>query len=165
MADFKEIQLFRLPDIQKEALEKFGEARNFYDAGFILLDGRLLRRPRGTLFHNYVMDEGGGPGDYARRFVDTGAVRFSRQIIGENDVVLAEFTVVPTEAQLAMIRAAVDVRVHSLSLDFTDRVTHRPVVFNGKILTLHTVLPTLKKINEFMAKVKEAAGEAEGKRT
>ncbi|MDP2632869.1 MAG: hypothetical protein Q8P25_04095, partial [Candidatus Curtissbacteria bacterium] len=126
-----------LPDIQKEAVEKFGTTNNPYDTGFILSDGRFLRRPKGTTFHNYVEGEGSKLGDYAYKFLGSGAIRFSRQRVKENDMVNAEFTQKPTDVQIEALLVAV-AGATVLSIDFTDINTRRPMILAGKPVLINS---------------------------
>lgn len=144
-----------LPDIQREAAEKFGITNNPFEAGFILSDGRLLKRPRGTTFHNYVEGEGSKPGDFAYNFLASGAIRFSRQLQRTMDIASAEFVQKPTERQILALKNSVQ-GVYSFSVDFTDLETRRPVIFEEKPVTLNTLLPTLGKLEEFFKKVTNA---------
>ena len=144
-----------LPDIQKEAVEKFGTTNNPYDAGFILSDGRLLRRPRGTAFHNYVEGEGSKPGDFAYKFLDSGAIRFARLRQRDMEIATGEFTRKPTEAQLLALRFAI-LGVASVSVDFTDIETRRPVVLAGKPVTLKVFHPDFDLIEDFFKRVRKA---------
>ena len=142
-----------LPNIQAEAVSKFGTTNNPFQAGFILSDGKLLARPRNTTFHNYVEGDASKPGDYAYNFLGSGAVRFSRQMQKETDVASAEFTQTPTEEQLKSLKSAV-AGVFSLAIDFTDIEKRVPFTYQGKPLTFFSISPRPGQIEEFFEKVR-----------
>lgn len=127
-----------LPEIQKEAAEKFGTTNNPYDAGYILSNGKLLN----------VSGE-------IRDLSQSGAIRFFRLKLRSVDTALAEFVVVPSDQQLEVLKQ-ISVGVYSISLTFRDAATRSPVHFKGESLDVYITSPTSEEIDFYFEKVKKA---------
>lgn len=140
MAEAKE-PFGELPDIQKEAIEKFGTTNNPYDAGYILSNGKLLN------MHSSPSEVP----DLSR----SGAIRFSRLRIRTIETALARFNSVPNERQIHTLKSAV-VGVFSVSITFSDRVTGEPVVFKGKSLDVQITSPTDRALDDYFERVRKA---------
>lgn len=134
-------EIHKLPDIQMEAIEKFGVTNNPYEVGFILSDGSLLKKAGAS---------------FARMLLASGAINFSRVRYRNREAIIVEFSVEPSENQISVMRSQIQ-EVDYVSLTFKDSNTGEALRFQGKSLDVQLFSPKLEEIDKYFEAVKHAA--------